>query len=313
MIGEISISVVIPAYNAEKTLARALDSVLAQTRPSDEIIVVDDASTDRTVRLAKSYAERGVSLLHARERRGAAAARNMGIAGARGQWIAFLDADDEWLPAKLEKQTAAISATPEATFVFCASEEFSFDGQSLGDTFRGWPVTAGREAWKALLACNFVATPTVVARRALLVQLGGFDETLKVAEDQDMWIRLTLAGPPVYVPENLARVHIQPDSLSSWDLADQHAHTLPMIQRHLERLRGALSRSEARAIMGARLNKIGLSAWAHGDLAPGLAMILRSALLGYQPLRSLATVPKVMLAKFLQKTRIFKRGQGNAV
>lgn len=310
---EISISVVIPAYNADKTLARALESVLAQTWPPDEIIVVDDASTDCTDRLGKSYADRGVRLLRARDRRGAAAARNMGIAGAKGRWVAFLDADDEWMPAKLEKQAAAISAHPDATFVFCASEEFSSEGQSLGDTFRGGTVTTGSEAWKALLACNFVATPTVVARRVLLVQLGGFDETLKVAEDQDMWIRLTLAGPPVYVPESLAHVHVQPDSLSSWDLADQHTHTLPMIQRHLDRLRNTLSRSEARAIMGARLNKIGLSAWAHGDLAPGLAMILRSALLGYQPLRSLATVPKVMLAKSLQQVPIFKRRWRKAV
>ena len=110
---DISISVVIPAWNAEETLARALESVLAQTRPPDEIIVVDDASTDGTVRLAKSYADQGVSFLSLRERRGAAAARNTGIRGAKGRWIAFLDADDEWLPTKLEKQAAAISANPK--------------------------------------------------------------------------------------------------------------------------------------------------------------------------------------------------------
>jgi GT2 family glycosyltransferase len=312
MNGEVSISVVIPACNAEGTLARALDSVLAQTRPPDEIIVVDDASTDCTIRLAKSYADQGVSLLRVRERRGAAAARNIGIAAAKGRWIAFLDADDEWLPTKLEKQAAAISANPEVPFVFCASEEFSSEGQSLGDTFRGWPITVGSGAWKALLACNFVATPTVVARRALLLQLGSFDETLKVAEDQDMWIRLTLAGSPVYVPESLAHVHVQPDSLSSWNLADQHAHTLPMIQRHLNSLQSTLSRSEARAIMGARLNKIGLTACAQGDLAQGLAMILRSALLGYQPLRSLGMLPKVILGASLRKPRIFRRRQRKA-
>ena len=134
----------------------------------------------------------------------------------------------------------------------------------------------------------------------------GFDETLKVAEDQDMWIRLMLTSAPVCVPESLARVHVRPGSLSSWNFADHYAHTLPMIQRHLDSLRSTLSWSEARAIMGARLNKIGL--WAHGELAPGLAMILRSALLGYQPLRSLATVPKVILAKSLQMTGIFKGG-----
>ena len=309
---DISISVVIPAWNAEETLARAVESVLAQTRPSDEIIVVDDASTDGTVGLAKSYADQGVSFLSLRERRGAAAARNTGIRGAKGRWIAFLDADDEWLPTKLEKQAAAISANPEAPLVFCASEEFSSDGQSLGDTFRGWPVTVGSEAWKALLACNFVMTTTVVARRAVLLQLGGFDETLKVAEDQDMWIRLALTGPPVYVPESLAHVHVQPGSLSSWNLADQHAHTLPMIKRHLDSLRSTLSRSDARVIMGARLNKIGVTACAQGNLAQGLAMIVRSALLGYQPLRSLGMLPKVTLGASLRKIQIFRRRQRKA-
>ena len=281
-------------------------------RPPDEIIVVDDASTDCTVRLAKSYADQGVSLLRGRERRGAAAARNMGIAAAKGRWIAFLDADDEWLPAKLEKQAAAISANPEPRSSFVPRRNSRLRGSRWAIHFAAGPSPLAASAWKALLACNFVATPTVVARRALLLQLGGFDETLKVAEDQDMWIRLTLAGSPVYVPESLAHVHVQPDSLSSWNLADQHAHTLPMVQRHLDSLRSTLSRSEARAIMGARLNKVGLTACAQGDLAQGLAMILRSALLGYQPLRSLGILPKVILGASLRKTRIFRRRQRKA-
>jgi glycosyltransferase involved in cell wall biosynthesis len=307
MSGKISVSVVIPAYNAQATLARALESVLAQTRPADEIIVVDDASTDGTAALATSYAGHRVILLSRPECRGAAAARNAGIRAANGTWIAFLDADDEWLPGKLERQAAAVSAAREASFVFCASEEFSPGGRSLGDTFRGDPVTTGSEAWKALLACNFVQTSTVVARRALLLQLGGFDETLKVAEDQDMWIRLALAGPPAYVPESVVRVHVQPESLSSWRLADQYAYTLPMIERHLAALGSRLNRSQIRAILGTRLNKIGLMACAHGDLGHGLAMILRSAVLGYRPLRSLGTIAKAPLRACLRKVWIFSQ------
>ena len=313
MNGKISVSAVIPAHNSGATLGRALDSILAQTRPADEIIVVDDASTDSTATLARSYAGRGVRVLALPERRGAAAARNVGIGAAKGVWVAFLDADDEWLLTKLERQLAAVSVNPEASFVFCASEEFSLEGQSLGDTFRGWPVTTGSEAWKALLACNFVATPTVVAWRALLLQLGGFDETLEVAEDQDMWIRLALAGPPVYVPDSLVRVHMRPESLSSWRLADQYSYTLPMIEHHLAVLGGRLTRSEARAIMGTRLNKIGLTACAHGDLPPGLSMILRSVLLGYRPLRSLGTMAKAPLSACLRKVRLFSQRGRTAV
>lgn len=313
MTDTISVSAVIPAYNSDATLGRTLDSALAQTRPADEIIVIDDASTDGTAALARSYAGRGVRLLSLPERRGAAAARNAGTCAANGLWVAFLDADDEWLPAKLEKQIAAISSNPGATFVFCASEEFSPAGQSLGDTFRNWPVTTGSEAWKALLACNFVATPTVVARREHLLQWGGFDETLNVAEDQDMWIRLALAGPPAYVPDSLVRVHMRPGSLSSWRLADQYAYTLPMIEHHLAALGGRLTRSETRAIMGARLNKIGLTACAHGDLLRGLSMTLRSVLLGYRPLRSLGEMGKAPLRTCLQKLRFFKQRGRSAV
>ena len=305
MSGKISVSAVIPAHNSRATLGRALDSILAQTRRPDEIIIVDDASTDSTAVLATSYVGHGAILLSQPEHRGAAAARNAGIGAANGTWIAFLDADDEWLPTKLERQVAAISVNPEASFVFCASEEFSPEGQSLGDTFRGWPVTTGSEAWRALLARNFVATPTVVASRTLLLQLGGFDDTLKVAEDQDMWIRLALASPPAYVPESLVHVHMRPESFSSWRLADQYNYTLPMIEHHLATLEGRLTRSEARAIMGARLNKIGLMACAHDNLPPGLSMILRSALLGYRPLRSLGTMAKVPLNTCLRKARLF--------
>ena len=97
------ISVVIPAYNAAAWIRRAVNSVLSQTRPADEIIVVDDGSTDGTGDIVRMYDGR-VRLLQ-QANAGAAAARNTGILAATGDWIAFLDADDEWLPQKLQRQT----------------------------------------------------------------------------------------------------------------------------------------------------------------------------------------------------------------
>ena len=131
---------------------------------------MDDASNDGTAAVAISHRDHRIRVISLPERRAAAAARNVGITAATGAWIASLDADDEWLPSKLEKQIKAISSDPGAALIFCASEEFSPEGQALGDTFREGSVTTGSEAWKALLACNFVATPTVVARRDLLLQ-----------------------------------------------------------------------------------------------------------------------------------------------
>lgn len=301
MNGANSVCVVIPAHNAADTLARAIDSVLAQTRPATEIVVVDDASTDGTSAAARAYGAEGVRLVALREWRGAAGARNAGIAAAASDWIAFLDADDEWLPAKLEKQMQRIGGESDVSLAFCASEEFLPDGRSLGDTFRGARVSTGENAWKPLLKTNFVATPTVVAPRTLLLLLGGFDENLEVGEDQDMWIRLALAGHLVYVPESLVRVHVRPKSLSAYRAADQSRHMLPMIERHLRQLEGRLAKAEARDILGARLDNAGRIAFAHGDLGRGAAFSLRAAMLGYRPLETLAAVARAPLAAFFRR------------
>lgn len=303
----VTICVVIPAYNAGSTIARALDSVLAQTRPADEIVVVDDASIDETADLARSYD--GVTVITLDRRHGASGARNVGIRAAKGEWIAFLDADDAWLPTKLEKQIPAILSDPQISLVFCASDEFAADGEPLGDTYRGCAVTSGEKAWKALLAANFVATPTVVAPRRLLLDLGGFDETLKIAEDQDMWIRLSLAGQFAYVPESLVHVHVRRRSLSTWAFDDQQAYTLPMIERHLAKLRDRLTPEETRNIMGTRIGGIGRIACGHGDLRHGLPMVLRAALLGHQPLRNLALLVKAPLSTL---RRVLRRRGRNA-
>jgi glycosyltransferase involved in cell wall biosynthesis len=297
----IGVSVVIPAHDAENTLARALNSVLAQTRRPAEVIVVDDFSSDRTVSVAEDYRDRGIVLIRMTTHRGAAAARNVGVAAATGEWIAFLDADDEWLPPKLEKQAAMIDSESEPVFVFCASEEVSADGRVLGDTFHGWPVTSGEHAWKALLANGFVATPTVLARRKLLLDLGGFDEKLWVGEDQDMWIRLALSGPIAYVPENLVRVHLRACSLSAWRPADQPAYTLQMIERHLSKLKWRLTKVEQRRILGERLINAGLMTLVHGQFGRGLKFILRAALLGHRPLHSLALAAKAPMGTLFKR------------
>ncbi|MHB1203953.1 MAG: glycosyltransferase family 2 protein, partial [Rhodospirillaceae bacterium] len=102
------VSTVVPALNAARFIKRAIDSALAQGIAESEIIVVDDGSTDETCRIVESYRARGVRLVRHAQRRGASAARNTGIAAARGEYVAFLDADDEWLPEKLSRQLAVI-------------------------------------------------------------------------------------------------------------------------------------------------------------------------------------------------------------
>jgi hypothetical protein len=156
----------------------------------------------------------------------------------------------------------------------------------LGDLYHGHPVVAGSATWKALLASNFIATPAVLVRRHVLLAVGGFNETMKIGEDQDLWIRLALAGSFGYVRECLVRVHARDNSLSRWALEDLLTYTLPMIERHIAALGCRLTPREIRRIRGERLSRFGRVAYARGQLGDGLSLLGRSMLLGYRPLEN---------------------------
>lgn len=283
----LEISVVIPAFNSAATLARALDSVSIQTYPATEIIVVDDCSTDETRAIVESYAAQRVKLVPLSARSGAAGARNAGIRAATGNVIAFLDSDDEWLNPKLEMQAALLTSLPNAVFVACGSNLISPEGTDLGDIYRDHPVITGPEAWKALLAYNFVTTPAVMVWRDRVLAAGGFNESLKIGEDQDLWIRLSLMGDLAYVRRSLVRVHARHNSLSAEVNSDPMTYTLPMIERHVAALKDRLTKDEVRQIMGKRLSLVGRVAYSRGDYSNGLKLISRSIRLGYQPAASL--------------------------
>ncbi len=200
-----AVSVVIPAYNADTFLRRALDSVLAQTEPVGEIIVIDDGSTDDTRALVRSYG--AVVRCRYQANAGVAAARNRGIHEARGRWVAFLDADDEWHPWKNERQMAVLRAYPD--LLWCACE---------GEVVRGTQSQANplaRRARRALhkhgFFCDYFAaaemgvflhTSGMLVATDILRDIGGFDTALHGPEDVDLWSRLALRHAAIgYVPE----------------------------------------------------------------------------------------------------------------
>lgn len=277
------LSVVIPAHNAAGTLDRALASVFLQDIPVPEVIVVDDGSSDGTAALAAAFAAGPVRVIRLEKCGGAANARNHGIAASCGQFVAFLDADDEWLPHKLERQLALLDANPAMDFVSCGARLIAPDGSDCGTLYPGRPPAWGGEAWRVLLAYNFIATPSIVVRRKALAAVGDFDTALKVGEDQDMWIRLALAGQLGYVDDMLVRVHETPNSLSSGAFHDQLVFTMPMIRRHVEAQRSRLTPSQIRSIMGNRLGRLGAGALGRGLYRDGVGLILRAMLLGHRP------------------------------
>src|SRR5579864_4035829 len=197
------ISVVIPAHNCGRFVAEAIDSVLAQTRPPEEIIVVDDGSTDDTRERVAPYVDR-VRYIHQRNG-GVASARNAGIRAARGSHIAFLDGDDRWLPHKLEKQLQALAANPGAQWVHA---DMLFWDDETGALTPSPPY--GRERFVGSCYREFfwwcgVNTSTVVVSRRCLDEVGIFDEHIpgRWGEDLELWLRIVRKFPLIYVPEPL--------------------------------------------------------------------------------------------------------------
>lgn len=198
------VSVVIPCYNAERYLARAVESVLAQTRPADEVIVVDDGSTDGSAALARGFG--GTVRAVSQPNGGVAVARNQGLALARGRWVAFLDADDEWFPHKLERQVAALEASPDLRWCACNAELVAEGGRRPGHVepaARRWLAAHGSLRYFDVAVWQvFHQTSGMLVEAELMRALGGFDAALRGPEDVDLWCRLALEAPAIaYVPD----------------------------------------------------------------------------------------------------------------
>jgi glycosyltransferase involved in cell wall biosynthesis len=302
------VTVVIPAFNSEETIEAALESALDQTYRPLEVLVVDDHSSDGTAKIVESYACRGVKLLHLPEQRGASGARNAGVEAATGELIAFLDSDDEWLPLKLEKQAGPILSDGDCVFVSCAAREFSPLGEDRGDLYHGRRPVEGVECWKSLLACNTVATPSVLVWRKHLLETDGFDEKLKVCEDQDMWIRLAARGSVRYVNDWLVRVNSRPNSLSGNLSVSALWVALDVVERHLTRQRQRLSRAEIRKIRAERLAWIG-RAECNADYPRGIPVMLRSLLMGHRPLQTMLFLVSASPPACWLKRRIYPQSR----
>ena len=210
------VSVIIPAFNRAQTIGRALRSVLAQDFTDFEIIVVDDASRDGLRAALATVSDRRLTVLSHAENRGAAAARNTGIKAASGQYVAFLDSDDEWSPAKLRTQLAVLKAAQSSALL-------SFTGFYLrrGGAQPPRPVIpeGGRNAFRIVLGgCRLSPGSTLMCRRALFAEIGHFDENLRRLEDWDWLLRQSRRLEIAVVPELLATVHATPGSAKREDV-----------------------------------------------------------------------------------------------
>lgn len=224
------VSIIIPAYNVAEFIGEALDSVLAQTFTDYELIVINDGSPDSEAleRALAPYMSRIVYLKQ--ENRGVSAARNTGITAARGPLIAFLDADDTWLPNYLEVQVARIQADPTIDVLY--PNVIMFGGSSeAGEEFMTICPSSGEVTFERLLSQECNVSNCSIARRETIVRAGLFDESLRSVEDFDLWLRVVKEGGRIaYHRDVLARYRRRTGSLTA-DPISLSQHVIKVLEK----------------------------------------------------------------------------------
>ena len=253
-----AVSVIIPAYNAAKYLGEALESVLNQTFTPHEIIVINDGSpdTDQLERELQPYASRVHYIKQ--ENQGAAAARNVGVSAASGEFVAFLDADDKWSPKFLKKQIEFLKSN-HADLVY-ADALLTGESPAAGRTFMQIQPSHGAVTAEKLLTVEVtVLTSTVLARKQLILEAGLFDEALRRGQDFDLWFRLAKRGARLLYQREVLAEHRIVESGLSGDTISQLQRTLAVFDRI--RAKGELTPSEEAALQNAvnvALSKVAL-------------------------------------------------------
>jgi glycosyltransferase involved in cell wall biosynthesis len=204
------VTVIIPTYNRKVCVQEAIESVLAQTYEEFELIVVDDGSTDGTGEVLKRYEKRLLYLYQANQ--GVSAARNNGLVLAQGEFIAFLDSDDLWLPKKLAIQIAFMDQHPHAQI--CYTDELWIRRGVRVNPKKRHAKHSG-EIYPHCLPLCIISPSSVLMRRGLFEQVGGFDPGLPVCEDYDLWLRVAARFPVYFIPQRLiVKRGGHPDQLS---------------------------------------------------------------------------------------------------
>ncbi len=214
----ILITVIIPSFNRKNVLPRAIDSVLKQKGPSFELILIDDGSTDGTAEMLKKQYPSVRYFFQ--KNQGPASARNLGIRYAQGEWIAFLDSDDEWMPGKLEAQLAFFSKNPG--YLICQTEELWVRNGKRVNPMKKHQKYGGLIFEKCLPLC-IVSPSAVILHRKLFDAVGLFDETLPACEDYDLWLRIAS-----HYPIGLVK---KPYLIKYGGHPDQRSHEFPAMDR----------------------------------------------------------------------------------
>ncbi len=206
------ISVIVPTYNCARFLPESLGSVLSQTYDFYETIVVDDGSTDNTKAVLNPFMQK-IKYIHLEQNRGLPAARNAGIQSAQGKYIAFLDADDLWLPEKLQTDRESFNKYPDVGMVYSRHINIDEKGYALGDGRRK-RLPSGNIFIRLFSEQNFIISSSVVVRKDVFETTGLFDEQLFNCQDWDMWLRIAFYFKVAGINKPMVKYRHNPRSLS---------------------------------------------------------------------------------------------------
>jgi glycosyltransferase involved in cell wall biosynthesis len=208
------ISVILPTHNRAHLLDRAIDSVLSQSWRNLELIVVDDGSTDDTAALLNRLDDSRLSVIHFDSNRGASAARNAGLAQARGEFVTFMDSDDAWYEHRITRQHHLMARAPASVGLSVCSIHYVRPGQEY-DMLLPDRLLPGKDAVDSIVMGTGYSTLGWMAPRSVLQNLGGFDEELPRLQDYEFALRIALEHDLLLISDILATAWLQPDSVSS--------------------------------------------------------------------------------------------------
>jgi GT2 family glycosyltransferase len=303
-----SFSVLIPAYQAERFVVTAVESALAQTHPPHEVIVCDDGSTDGTVRVLEPYRDRIIYLR--KENGGEASAKNAAARAASGEFVVLLDADDTYLPERLEALGQLAAARPDLDLM--TTDAFiEVDGESARRVYASPSRFEVHDQRKAILRGNFIHGHAAIRREAYLA-VGGFDESIRFTADWDCWIRLILGGARAgRVAEPLAVYRVWEGGLSSSRLAYARGHvqTLEKTARRDDLSPSELDVLEETLATRRRAEALVAAETALADQAPDArTRLLRIALGDGFGVRTRAKAAGAALAPGTARRRLAQRG-----
>jgi len=266
-----TVSVIIPTHNRSALLQRAMASVLCQTFRDLELVVVDDASSDDTSEIVAKFGDSRVKYIRQATNHGPSIARNTGISHSSGQYIAFLDDDDEWMPEKLQRQLPRLDSSPRKVGVLYTTS-LAVDGRS-GKCLSRYTAKVKGDVLESMLLHGAVApTSTFLCRRECFDKVGLFDPSLSYGEDFDMWLRIARDFEFDYIDEPLVRYTLPHTNVSS--LSRKYNAVIRGIETTLDRYHDVFVRhAGAHALAHVRL---GVVRCLNGEMGKGRAAFVKA-------------------------------------